>query len=128
MERVSGQLRSIRESARQFPFSILEHPRLTCNEAKKYYSQTTESVFYDKCLAPWRNVAITPRGEVVITPMCFDAPLGNIKKNTFTHIWNGDPLKNFRRKLKNAGSYPACVRCCLLFDSKPKYYKLRDFI
>jgi radical SAM protein with 4Fe4S-binding SPASM domain len=128
MESVRGQLRSIRDSSRHLPFSILEHPQLTHEDAKKYYTKTTERVFYDKCLAPWRNVAITPKGEVIITPMCFDYPLGNVKKDSFSHIWNGTRLKTFRRKLKNAGSYPACVRCCLLFDSKPKYYKLKDLL
>ena len=128
MESVHSQLRSIRESSRHLPFSIVEHPKLTYEEANKYYFKTAEGVFYDRCLAPWRNVAITPRGEVIITPMCFDYPLGNVKKDAFSHIWNDTPLKTFRRKLKNAGSYPACVRCCLLFDSKPKYYKLKDLI
>jgi MoaA/NifB/PqqE/SkfB family radical SAM enzyme len=128
MERVHSQLRSIRQASRHLPFSIAEHPQLTYEEAQKYYSKTTESVFYDRCRAPWRNVAITPGGEVIITPMCFDYPLGNVKKDTFSHIWNDTPLKTFRRKLKNAGSYPACVRCCLLFDSKPKFYKLKDLI
>jgi len=128
MESIRGQFQSIRNSSRHMPFSILEHPKLTHEDAKKYYTKTTERVFYDRCLAPWRNVAITPKGEVIITPMCFDYPLGNVKKDSFSHIWNGTRLKTFRRKLKNAGSYPACVRCCLLFDSKPKYYKLKDLI
>ena len=128
MESIRSQLRSIRDSYRHLPFSILEHPKLNYEDAKKYYSKTTESVFYDRCLAPWRNVAITPKGEVIITPMCFDYPLGNVKKDTFSHIWNGTPLKTFRRKLKKAGSYPACVRCCLLFDSKPKYYKVKELM
>ena len=85
-------------------------------------------VFYNKCLAPLINVAITPRGEVIISPMCFDYPLGNVKKDSFSYIWNDTPLKTFRKKLKKVGAYPACVRCCLLFDSKPKYYKLKELI
>ena len=128
MESIRSQLRSIRDSYHHLPCSILEHPKLNYDDAKKYYSKTTESVFYDRCLAPWRNIAITPNGEVIITPMCFDYPLGNIKNVAFSRIWNGTPLKTFRRKLKKAGSYPACVRCCLLFDSKPKYYKLKDLL
>jgi MoaA/NifB/PqqE/SkfB family radical SAM enzyme len=128
MELVQSQLRSIRDSFRHLPFSVLEHPELTHEDAKKYYNKTTERVFYDRCLAPWRNVAITPKGEVIITPMCFEYPLGNVKKDVFSNIWNGTPLKTFRRKLKNAGCYPACVRCCLLFDSKPKYYKVKNLL
>lgn len=128
MDFVYDELRSIQKTCAKSPFSILEHPRLTCEEAKKYYSKTTEMVFYNKCLAPWRNVAITPRGEAIISPMCFDFPLGNVKKDSFSRIWNDTPLKTFRKKLKKVGVYPACVRCCLLFDSKPKYYKLKELI
>ena len=128
MDFVYDELRSIQKTYAKSPFSILEHPRLTCEEAKKYYSQATEMVFYNKCLAPWRNVAITPRGEAIISPMCFDFPLGNVKKDSFSRIWNDTPLKTFRKKLKKVGVYPACVRCCLLFDSKPKYYKLKELI
>jgi MoaA/NifB/PqqE/SkfB family radical SAM enzyme len=128
MDFIHNELKAIQKAYAQATFSILKHPRLTPEEAKKYYSKTTEIVFYDRCLAPWRNVAITPKGEVIITPMCFDYPLGSVKKDSFSRIWNGTPLKTFRRKLKNAGSYPACARCCLLFDSKPKYYKLKDLM
>ena len=81
-------------------------------------------VFYNKCLAPWRNVAINPRGEVMISPLCFAGSLGNIKTDSFSRLWNGTAFRQFRRKLKKVGMYPACSRCCMLFDSKPKYYKI----
>lgn len=128
MDFVHRELRAIQKVYAKSAFSIVEHPRLTFEEAKKYYAKATDSVFYNKCLAPWRNVAITPKGEVIVSPMCFDSPLGSVKKNSFSHIWNDTPLKTFRKKLKKVGMYPACVRCCLLFDSKPKYYKLKDLI
>lgn len=128
MDFIHNELQAIRKIYAQSPFSILEHPRLTYEEAQKYYSRTTELVFSRKCLAPWRNVSITPKGEIIISPMCFDYPIGNVKDNSFSHIWNDSPLKDFRRRLQKVGTYPACTRCCLLFDSKPKYYKLKELI
>lgn len=128
MDFVHNELHAIRKICAQSPFSIFEHPRLSYEEAKKYYIKTDELVFYDRCLAPWRNVSVTPKGEVIISPMCFDYPLGNVKKDSFSRIWNDSPLKNFRRGLKEVGVFPACVRCCMLFDSKPKYYKIRERI
>jgi len=128
MDFVHNELHAIKKIYAKSPFSILEHPRLTSEDARKYYSQTTEMVFYDRCLAPWRNVSVTPRGEVIISPMCFDYPLGNVKKDSFSHIWNDIRLKVFRKGLKKVGFYPACTRCCMLFDSKPKYYKLKEHI
>jgi len=126
MENVHSQLQTIRETSGHFPFSILEQPRLTLDEAKKYYSRPTEMVFYSRCLAPWRNVSINPQGEVIISPLCFDYTLGNVKKNSFSRIWNDTSFKKFRKMLKRVGIFPACTRCCMLFDSKPKYYKIRD--
>lgn len=128
MDYVHCELQAIREIYAKSPFSIFEHPKLNHEEAKKYYSQTTELVSYDRCLAPWRNISVTPKGEVIISPMCFDYPLGNVKKDSFSHIWNDTSLKDFRKKLKKVGAYPACTRCCLLFDSKSKYYKIKEII
>jgi MoaA/NifB/PqqE/SkfB family radical SAM enzyme len=128
MDFVHNELREIRKNYAQSPFSIYEHPELTYEEERKYYSKTTELVYNNRCLAPWRNVSVTPRGEVIISPMCLDYPLGNVKKDSFSHIWNDVPLRYFRKELKKAGVYPACTRCCMLFDSKPKYYKLKELI
>ena len=126
MGSVAGQLRTVRESYKDLPFGLFEHPQLTVDESNKYYTQPTEVVFYEKCLAPWRNVAINPHGEVIVSPLCFDYPLGNIARQSFPLIWNDIPIKKFRRRLKKVGMYPACTRCCMLFDSKPKFYKLKD--
>ncbi len=126
MDNVVRQLGAVRETYKDLPFALYEQPQLTLDESKKYYTQPTEVVFYEKCLAPWRNVAINPQGEVIVSPLCFDYPLGNIANQSFPQIWNGIPLKRFRRRLQKVGMYPACTRCCMLFDSKPKYYKLRN--
>ena len=126
MDSVAEQFRTIRESYNDLPFALFEQPQLTAEESQKYYTQPTEVVFYEKCLAPWRNVAINPQGEVIVSPLCFDYSLGNIAKQSFPQIWNGVPVKKFRRRLKKVGMYPACTRCCMLFDSKPKFYKLKD--
>ena len=128
LDSVSRQLQGVRKKYTDLPFALVEQPQLTLEDSKKYYSQPTEVVFYEKCLAPWRNVAINPRGEVIVSPLCFDYSLGNISKQSFLHIWNGNPIKKFRRGLKKVGMYPACTRCCMLFDSKPKYYKLKNLV
>jgi MoaA/NifB/PqqE/SkfB family radical SAM enzyme len=126
MNRVRDQLAAGRNEGRHLPFYIAESPPLTEREAGMYYQRPTQVVFYDKCLAPWRNVAINPRGDVIISPLCFAGSLGNVKSSTFRDIWNGDSFRRFRRRLRKIGMYPACSRCCMLFDSKPKYYKIRQ--
>ena len=128
MDSVHAEIEMIRAASVRYPFVILEQPRLSLAESRKYYTQPTEVVFHNRCMAPWRNVAINPRGEVIISPLCFDHTLGNITQHSFTHIWNDSSVKKFRRRLKAVGMYPACTRCCMLFDSKPKYYKLKNLM
>jgi MoaA/NifB/PqqE/SkfB family radical SAM enzyme len=128
MIHVHEQLNIIREEQNRFPFYIAETPPLTEADARLYYARPTEAIFYNKCLAPWRNVAINPHGEVIISPLCFAGSLGNVKNNSFSDIWNNTSFKTFRRKLKQVGMYPACSRCCMLFDSKPKYYKIGQML
>jgi len=128
MKRVREQIAAGGNGGRRLPFYIAESPPLSEAYASVYYQKPTEVVFYNKCLAPWRNVAINPHGEVIISPLCFAGSMGNVKKNSFSRIWNGDAFRRFRRKLKKVGIYPACSRCCMLFDSKPKYYKIRQIL
>jgi MoaA/NifB/PqqE/SkfB family radical SAM enzyme len=128
MMRVHEQLAAGRNGGPRLPFYIAESPPLTEMEARLYYQSPTQVVFYDKCLAPWRNVAINPNGEVIISPLCFAGTMGNVKKSSFSRVWNGDSFRRFRRKLQKVGIYPACSRCCMLFDSKPKYYKIRQML
>jgi len=63
-----------------------------------------------------------------LSPLCFMPSLGNVKKESFTVIWNGERLKKLRADLKKIKAYPACSRCCLLFDSKTKYYKIASML
>jgi MoaA/NifB/PqqE/SkfB family radical SAM enzyme len=128
MIRVREQLAASRNGGPRLPFYIAESPPLTEMEAGIYYQYPTQIVFYDKCLAPWRNVAITPHGDVIISPLCFAGSLGNVKNSSFSRVWNGESFRRFRRKLKKVAIYPACSRCCMLFDSKPKYYKIRQML
>ena len=128
MDSVHAQIQMMRATSGDYPFAILEQPRLSREESRTYYTQPAKAVFHNRCLAPWRNVAINPRGEVIISPLCFDYPLGNVKQDTFPHIWNSTQFRRFRARLRNVGMYPACSRCCMLFDSKPKYYKLKDLM
>jgi MoaA/NifB/PqqE/SkfB family radical SAM enzyme len=128
MVNVHEQIHAIQKEKKRFRFYIAENPPLTDEEAKLYYAKPTEPVFYNKCLAPWRNVAINPRGEVIISPLCFAGSLGNIKTDSFSRLWNGIAFRQLRRQLKKVGIYPACTRCCMLFDSKPKYYKIGQML
>jgi MoaA/NifB/PqqE/SkfB family radical SAM enzyme len=122
-----SQIASLRRRCRG-RLRIHQTPELTAGEAALYYREPCRFVFYDRCTALWRNVAVTPHGRVIASPLCFLPPLGNVRDEPFHSIWNGLPLRGMRRLLRAAKSFPACARCCMLFGSKPKLYKLKDWL
>jgi radical SAM protein with 4Fe4S-binding SPASM domain len=128
MVRVARQLQNIKKKYTGTRLRIYQHPDLSFAAAQQYYNYPERFVFYDTCKAPWRNVSITPKGNIILTPLCFLPSLGNVKKESFAAVWNGERFKKLRRSLKKIKAYPACSRCCLLFDSKPKYYKIASMI
>ena len=128
MVRVARQLQNIKKKCAGTALRIYQHPDLSFDDAQRYYKYPTRFVFYDTCKAPWRNVSVTPKGNIILSPLCFLPALGNVKKESFAAIWNGVQFKKLRADLKKVKAYPACTRCCLLFDSKTKYYKIASMI
>ncbi len=128
MVQVARQLQNIKKKCAGTPLHIYQHPDLSFDAAQHYYKNPTRFVYYDSCKAPWKNVSVTPKGNIILSPLCFLPSLGNVKQESFAAIWNGKQLKKLRMELKKIKAYPACSRCCLLFDSKTKYYKMTSMI
>jgi MoaA/NifB/PqqE/SkfB family radical SAM enzyme len=127
MQTASEQIQAVRRRYRG-KLRIHQMPELSIEEAAAYYSDPCRFVFYDRCTALWRNVAVTPKGNVIASPLCFLPQIGTVKDEPFSKLWNGLRARSLRRRLKQAKSFPACARCCMLFGSKPKYYKLKDWL
>lgn len=125
---VYQQIQNIKKIYAHAPFRIHQQPDLSAKEAALYYSDPCRFVFYNKCTAPWRNVAITPKGNIILSPLCFFPAIGNVKQETFSMQWNGNRFKNIRARLKKAKAFPACSRCCMLFGSKPKYHTMKSWL
>lgn len=79
------------------------------------------------CFAPWIQATIDPFGNVYpccyactfqnssedLTRTCWgdeDFPMGNLRQESFSHIWNGPKFQEFRNYC-NKGRYEMC-RCC----------------
>jgi len=67
---------------------------------------------HQPCYAPWTHSLITPRGRVYACCMTrsLPAPLGDLRRQSFTEIWAGPAYQQFRR----ASHHPtleACHRC-----------------
>ncbi|HPQ39389.1 MAG TPA: radical SAM protein [bacterium] len=64
-----------------------------------------------RCSAAWSIMHIGPTGTVY---PCFSIPMGTLREQRLSQIWNGESYRAFRRKLKKAGIFPGCVGCCVM--------------
>ncbi len=71
-----------------------------------------------RCNAPWVSAVIEANGDV--RPCFFHAPLGNIRKQSLTHILNGHVALQFRQGL-DVATNPTCRQCvCSLYVPQPQ--------
>jgi MoaA/NifB/PqqE/SkfB family radical SAM enzyme len=117
-------LREVTATAVRARLPVYFEPALSSHDLRLYYSRPEQFVGSSRCTAAWRNVAVTPAGTVILSPLCFLPPLGRIKGHDFREMWNAQPARALRRSIARVGAWPACARCCMLFGSKPKYHKL----
>lgn len=72
------------------------------------------STLPDRCARIWFNPVVTWEGLVV--PCCFDKDarfvMGDLRKNSFSEIWNGKEYRNFRRMVSSGRSeIEICKNC-----------------
>ncbi|MCB9234683.1 MAG: twitch domain-containing radical SAM protein [Bacteroidia bacterium] len=66
------------------------------------------------CMMPWVHLHVTQQGTV--TPCCqapweADQALGEINQQSFGEIWQGEKMRDFRRKLKAGEADARCRKC-----------------
>ena len=128
MNAVHVQVSQIKKRCAETHMRIHQEPDLSYDEGLVYYTDPSRFVFSKRCTAPWRNVSITPTGSIILSPLCFLPAIDTIKEKTFSAIWNGASFRKIRQQLKAVKAYPACTRCCMLFSSRPKYYKMKSWL
>ena len=90
--------------------AVVSRPQLTIPELRVWYSE--QFTLSRRCLFVWHSMMLHPDGTV--SPCQFiTAPLGSVREESVTKIWNGDGYRQLRRELKR-GLTPACSRCCKL--------------
>lgn len=68
-----------------------------------------------RCLIPWFNAYIAANGDVL--PCCYllgrsNHVMGNVLRQPFNEIWNGNRFTAFRKNLlKNRSALPGCATC-----------------
>lgn len=106
-ERYIEQIKKLRS---EFGDRIAFTPELSDEELRGWYSPAFDSK--RKCLFMFRGLFVYPNGDAYPCES-ISYKMGNVFKEGFSSVWNGERYKKFRRILKK-GLLPACARCCKL--------------
>jgi radical SAM protein with 4Fe4S-binding SPASM domain len=102
----------IKEIAEQNKVKVKFYPIDISFENKsnlKIWYNTLDYLPWKGCNYISNKLGISPFGDVF---SCIEnKPLGNIRENSITDIWNGDNYKTFRKEIEDLAPLKECVRC-----------------
>ena len=114
-------LQNIHESSYGHP--MIAVPALNPEKINTYYTDL-ETPVRNHCVVPWCQANVNYNGDV---HFCADYPdyiLGNITRQPFREIYNGERANKFRKTIHacDGGMFPGCLRCYqnMLFGKKIK--------
>ncbi len=113
MEVFIEQIEKLKQLHKQTKGSTLKFiPELSPELLRIYYSDQPMPVTKDDlCLVPWKFTVVYPSGDVMVTSFCFFQTMGNLLKQDFMEIWNGEKYQKVRRFLKKEKWMPVCTKC-----------------
>jgi radical SAM protein with 4Fe4S-binding SPASM domain len=81
------------------------------------YERKTHPILKDGmqlCTDPWRKLFIDWQG--LVFPCCVwkEAPLGDLRKNSFTEIWQSERYRGLRETLTNGKLGKSCAECSVI--------------
>ncbi len=125
-----GNLEGLKDEVKNINIDILNTQRRACEVINNgedfgldiiFPSKDAINNYYNpcwnensKCSYPWSRTVISPYGEVFscVNLSMVNCKLGNIKENSLSEIWNGEPYKLLRKYLKRDKLFPICSKCC----------------
>ncbi len=100
-EGLTGLYRQLKALAK-IPLAIVP-PEINYNDFYSFKDLSDRS----HCLSPYFIATLLPDGQL---SSCQEYLLGDVTKNSFMSLWNGEEMKKFRRYRKKH-VFPACFRC-----------------
>lgn len=99
---------------RRFPGAVIA-PALTDEETRAWYRDVAwvPPSLGDRCLGMWRDLSVTPAGDVWICP---GHPVGHYEETPLEQIWNGPRATTLRRHVASHGLLPGCRACFSLYS------------
>ena len=86
-------------------------PEVPAEGVPEYFANFEQTFGHEMCPVAWYFAQVEPDGEVTF---CGDFPdyfIGNVRKQSFREIWEGELAERFRAKLAKE-PLPICARCC----------------
>ncbi|HEX4439709.1 MAG TPA: radical SAM protein [Thermoanaerobaculia bacterium] len=86
-------------------------PEVPAEGVPEYFANFDQTFGHEMCPVAWYFAQVEPDGEVTF---CGDFPdyfIGNVRKQSFRGIWEGELAERFRAKLAKE-PLPICARCC----------------
>jgi MoaA/NifB/PqqE/SkfB family radical SAM enzyme len=90
-------------------------PDFSKEDLDKYYHHPMEFMGGVPCMSTWYIAQVMADGEVIPYTRCYHVPLGNINRQSFEDIWNGEAARAWRGDLRKYGRFPACTRCDMVY-------------
>jgi MoaA/NifB/PqqE/SkfB family radical SAM enzyme len=91
------------------------YPPFDFGRIRRWYTDPSSFNKNKKLKCPWMWAIIFQDGTM---RMCDDIVLGDLHKEGFWDIWNGERMVKFRNTLKNNHSFPICAGCCNLYRNR----------
>ena len=63
------------------------------------------------CRSPWQTIAVDVSGNAAVCDCQPENRIGNILKQPFSKIWNGNMMIDYRRRMLGANPPEACMLC-----------------
>ncbi len=91
---------------------IFFRPEIGEEEIHEYYYNYDSVSYAGKCRVPWRELEISPGGDVY--PCGISFKIGNAVQESLKDIWGGKNMRLFRNVLAKNDFFSVCHRCCKL--------------
>ena len=103
----------------RFAFPVSATPVVKDRDLERYYG-SLEPLGRENCNVPWIALNVFPDGDVTPGGAMFTCTqvVGNLGEEEIFTIWNGEPMRAFRRRIRTAMPED-CMRCCHTLHDSP---------
>ncbi len=90
-------------------------PDFDAAQAEAYYHDRRDliSLVKPQCAAMWNTATILANGDL---ESCPDYVVGNCLTKPFPELWNAEPMRALRRRIRDGEYFSVCRACCFFYQ------------